>query len=122
MESLERRLSSAGGTTSGEGARAQSHQNPPVEKDPPATMESRSLDFSLAEVRGSRAPKERSRLTARQVSAGVPGNGSESASPNDATSIAPPSQTILRIMDGRGCTGFHWSGTQALRAVLIASK
>src|SRR5260370_39246017 len=122
MESLERRLSSAGGTTSGEGARAQSHQNPPVEKDPPATMESRSLDFSLAEVRGSRAPKERSRLTARQASAGVPGNGSESASSNDATSIAAPSQTILTIMDRRCCTGSQWPGTEAKGAVVMLSK
>src|SRR5437870_2096036 len=49
-----------------------------------ATIESRSLDFNLAEVRGNRAPKERSRFTARQASAGVPVNGSESASSNHA--------------------------------------
>ena len=64
-----------------------------------ATIESRSLDFNLAEVRGNRAPKERSRFTARQASAGVPVNCSESASSHDAMSIPAPSQTILTIMD-----------------------
>ena len=57
------------------------------------------------EVRGNRAPKERSRFTARQASAGVPVNCSESASSHDAMSIPAPSQTILTIMDSKCCTG-----------------
>src|SRR5438094_23490 len=64
-----------------------------------ATIESRSLDFNLAEVRGNRAPKERSRFTVRQASAGVPVNCSESASSHDAMSIPAPSQTILTTND-----------------------
>jgi len=77
-----------------------------------ATIESRSLDFNLAEVRGNRAPKERSRFTARQVSAGVPVNGSESASSHDAMSIAAPSQTILTVMDNNRRTGPQWLCTE----------
>ena len=83
-----------------------------------ATIESRSLDFNLSEVRGNRAPKERSRLTARQASAGVPLNCSESASSNDTTSIAAPSQTILTIMDSKCCTGSQWLRTEAIGAVV----
>src|SRR6266480_4092055 len=85
-----------------------------------ATIESRSLDFNLAEVRGNRAPKERSRLTARQASAGVPVNGSESASSHDAMSIPAPSQTILTVMDNSRRTGPQWLCTE--RAVVMLSN
>jgi len=87
-----------------------------------ATMESGSLDFNLAEVRGNRAPKERSRFTARQASAGVPVNGSESASSHDAMSIPAPSQTILTTMDSKCCTGSQWLCTDAIGAVVMLSK
>jgi hypothetical protein len=80
-----------------------------------ATIESRSLDFNRAEVRGNRAPKDRSRFTARQASAGVPVNCSESASSNDAMSVAAPSQTILTVMDSRCRTGSQWLCTDARR-------
>src|ERR1700720_2064361 len=64
---------------SGYAAERRTH-NPTVEEDPMATIKSRSPDFSLAAVRGNCAPKERYRFTARQASAGVPLNCSESAS------------------------------------------
>src|SRR6266481_4340141 len=87
-----------------------------------ATIESRSLDFNLAEVRGNRAPKERSRFTARQASAAVPVNCSESASSHDAVSIAAPSQTILTILDSKCCTDSQWLCTDAIGAVVMLSK